>query len=123
MVLSINADLQAELERADTRPVYLVEVYPRPYPADSGETVWPNSLVNAYPIRFCWSDSPLVSAPASRGATIFREQTRIPNIIKTINLPSISHKQYTLQHKKKKKLYKNTYTINKQNLKIKTNKY
>tara|TARA_A100001391_G_scaffold70347_2_gene44929 strand:- start:452 stop:3550 length:3099 start_codon:yes stop_codon:yes gene_type:complete len=84
MVLSINADLQAELERADTRPVYLVEVYPRPYPADSGETVWPNSLVNLYPIRFCWSDSPLVSAPASRSTTIFREQTRIPNIIKTI---------------------------------------
>lgn len=85
MVLSINADLQAELERADTRPVYLVEVYPRPYPADSGETVWPNSLVNLYPIRFCWSDSPLVSAPASRSTTIFREQTRIPNIIKTIS--------------------------------------
>lgn len=85
MVLSINADLQAELERANTRPVYLVEIYPRPYPANSGETVWPNSLVNAYPIRFCWSDSPLVSAPASRSATLLREQTRIPNIVQNIS--------------------------------------
>ena len=84
MTLTLNADLQTELERADTRPVYLVEVYARPYPANSAETTWPNSLVNLYPIRFCWSDTPLTAAPASRSATLLREQTRIPNIVSSI---------------------------------------
>ena len=88
MALTLNADLQTELERADTRPVYLVEVYIRPYAANSATSVTEertqNSLVNLYPIRFCWSDTPLTSDPASRSASLLREQTRIPNIVRSI---------------------------------------
>jgi len=80
-MLSLDADLQAELSRGATRPVWVVEMYPRPV---ESSTLWTDTNVNRYPIRFSWSDKPFRVAPASRATPISREQTRVANIINAI---------------------------------------
>ena len=77
MAMALSDALQREFARGASRPVWLIELYPRP-------DGWTDTQVNAYPIRFCWSDTALTSTPASRSAGLNREQTIIPNIVANV---------------------------------------
>jgi hypothetical protein len=85
MVLSLDADLQDKLNQASSKPVWLVEVYPRPF---KDTTDWSDANVNAYPIRFCYSDQPLVIPQTYTGSEDeggpIRDQTLVPNIVQRI---------------------------------------
>jgi len=95
MVLSLDADLKSKVDQGSSKPVWLVELHPRPYKLTYVGTHppvwtpnWSDSDVNTYPIRFCYSDRPLVIQLPYTGSEDeygpIRDQSLIPNIIQSI---------------------------------------